>query len=72
MSKADRLSKAEYAINNTYNKSTGKILSKILFGVAQRGKIKDEIAAYMRSREDVNTRDLQAVREKARENTVKS
>lgn len=53
------LNQVEYAINNTFCRSTGKTSSK-LFGVQQLGKINDKLKLVL----DANTnRDLVTIRE---------
>ncbi|XP_071652503.1 uncharacterized protein [Temnothorax longispinosus] len=63
------LSDAEFAINNSFNKSTGEVPSKLLFGVNQRGNLKDEVANYLEDVKDSN-RNLDEIRAKASQNIV--
>lgn len=65
------LYKAEYAINNTVNRSLGTTPSKVLFGVNQRGEFNDKIREELENLNEIN-RDLKPIREKATENIIKS
>ena len=66
------LSEAEFALNNTIHKSTGEILSKLLFGVIQRGKVIDAIGEFLeQTRSEGETRDLDELRSKAKDKIEK-
>lgn len=68
-----RLSQAEYALNNTKHRSTGFTPSELLFGVNQRGKIPDELTEYIDNEfHEVGHRDLTEIRKNAIENIEKS
>lgn len=62
------LTDAEYAINNTTNKSTGKTPNKLLFGVEQRGKAIDDLKEYLLTNEVETQNSLVKIREKASNN----
>lgn len=67
------LCKVEFAINNTFNRSTGSTPSILLFGVEQRGMISDKVRDYLENNvmhDDL--RNLDEIREKASENIVRS
>lgn len=66
------LAEAEFAINNTINKSTGDTPSRLLFGVNQRGPNIDGIKEYFEEKFATDTRDFEAIREKAARNISKS
>lgn len=65
------LSKIEYSINNTINRSTGFSPSMLLFGINQRGHIYDNVRDFLESQDD-GERDLSLVRAEAAENICKS
>ncbi|XP_055913761.1 uncharacterized protein LOC129947273 [Eupeodes corollae] len=67
------LQKVEFALNNTENKSTAKSPSMLLFGVAQKGIISDNVKEFL----DENIiehapRDLEQIRKEATVKTVES
>ena len=66
------LSDVEFALNNSVNKSTGETPSKLLFGLEQRGKIRDEIAEYLSDNVPQNHRSIEAIRNEAADKIVKS
>lgn len=66
------LTDAEFAINNTVNKSTGETPSRLLFGVNQRGSSIDGIKEYLEEKITPNDRDLEAIRNKAEKNILQS
>ncbi|XP_011705725.1 PREDICTED: uncharacterized protein LOC105460929 [Wasmannia auropunctata] len=66
------LTEAEFAINNTTNKSTGYTPSYLLFGVEQRGPNIDGIKEYLGEKEAPSERDFELIREKASTNITKS
>lgn len=61
------LSEAEYAVNNSINRSTGETPSKLLFGIDQRGSVSDEIREYLSANVNDKPRDLESMRTKAAE-----
>ncbi|CAK9805838.1 hypothetical protein ANTPLA_LOCUS4683 [Anthophora plagiata] len=58
----EALSKVEYAINNTFNRSIGNTPCKLLFGVNQTGQVNDDLRVIL---EENDIRDLNAIRENA-------
>lgn len=62
------LEQVEYAINNTVNKSTGLNPSQIVFRLDQRGLCVDHFQNLITDDNINNTRDLQAIRDKAKKN----
>jgi len=62
----------EFALNNTFCKSTGAIPSVLLFGVEQRGKIIDYIKEEILDDIRMNERNLVEIRDKAAEQIAKS
>lgn len=60
------LGDVEYALNNTINKSTGEFSSVLLYGIAQRGKIIDEIKECLANESDYEeARNVETIRAKA-------
>lgn len=67
------LKKVEFALNNTENKSTGISPSMLLFGVAQKGFINDNIKEYLDENIiEQEPRNLEELRKTASEKTVQS
>lgn len=66
------LPRAEFSINNTTNRSTGDIPSRLLFGVAQRGNIEDAVANFLQEKNNDQVRDLETIRSKASEKIISS
>lgn len=65
-----KLIDAEFAINNTKNRSVGTTPSILLFGIDQRGAVNDKIRDYLS--EQVGNRDLEKIREVAEKEIEKS
>lgn len=55
---------AEYAINNTINKSTGETPNKLLLGV-EHGKSIDDHRGYLQTNRDEKRDSLDKIRKKA-------
>ena len=58
------LNDAEFALNNSVNKSTGETPSKLLFGINQNRKISDNIQEYL-DQASAPEKNLETLREKA-------
>lgn len=67
-----KLTKIEFAINNTVNKSTGFSPSTLLFGVNQKGEVCDRIMEYMQTRNQNPNRDLLQIRREASDSIKKA
>uniref|UniRef100_A0A182RZY8 Integrase catalytic domain-containing protein n=1 Tax=Anopheles funestus TaxID=62324 RepID=A0A182RZY8_ANOFN len=67
-----QLTKAEYALNNTFHSSTKFTPSVMLFGVEQRGHMVDELTEFVETKNDIPSKDFDSIRLKASENIVKS
>lgn len=67
------LNKIEFALNNTQCKSTGFSPSVLLFGVAQKGEINDNIRHHLEQHVFTEEqRDLENMRQKASENNLRN
>lgn len=62
------LSKAQFVINNTYNRSIGTTPSMVLFGYNQKGFLDDELRNFVDSMQVIDE-DIQNIRYNAKENT---
>lgn len=62
----------EFALNNTFVRSTGEAPSKLLFGVYQKGKSEDSVKQLLETIEIPKRENLLELRDKAAENIVKS
>ncbi|XP_026666823.1 uncharacterized protein LOC113463893 [Ceratina calcarata] len=67
------IKEVEFALNNTVNKSTGQTPSMLLFGVSQRGKVIDDMKAYVENTvtDDIPC-DFKEIREQAAEKIFKA
>lgn len=65
------LSQAEFAINNTINRSTGQTPSKLLFGIHQKGKVHDNLRLAIEGTTN-GERNLVQIRQIASQNIIKS
>jgi len=65
------LNEIEFALNNTFCKSTGAIPSVLLFGIEQRGKIIDYVKENVLEENCVSERNLIEIRDKAAERIAK-
>lgn len=63
-----QLSKAQFVINNTYNRSIGTTPSMVLFGYNQKGFLDDELRNFVDLMQKIND-DIQIIRYNAKENT---
>lgn len=61
---------AEYAINSSKSGSTGHTLSRLLFGIDQRGFSGDEIKEYLNAQVNCKPRSLEKIKNKAAEKTT--
>lgn len=66
------LEDVEYALNNTVNKSTGEAPSQVLFGLRQRGRVKDAIASYLQEYITNTDRNFDAIRDKVADRIIVS
>lgn len=66
------LRKAEFVLNNTVHTTTKQIPSVLLFGIAQRGEIIDELAEFLDERVNAVDRNLENLRNLASQNIIKS
>lgn len=66
-----QLGLAEFAINNTKNRSINNTPSMLLFGVDQRGKVADKIKEYLML-SNIQERNLIEIRDKAAERIAKT
>lgn len=60
------LEEVEFAINYSVHKTTGQTPSKILFGIAQRGKVDDMIEKILEDEMNASWRGIEVTREMAR------
>ena len=73
VNKWDRvLYKAEFAINNTIHRSTGKSPSMLLFGINQVGEVNDEIRRILEDAVTENTVDFESMRLEAANRIIKT
>lgn len=63
------LRNVEYSLNNTLNKSIGTTPSEALFGISQRGKVRDEIATYLQNNRCESDRNINRLRSNIVKNT---
>lgn len=66
------MTEAEFAINNTINKSTGDTPSRLLFGVNQRGLNIDGVKEHLEEKILTNDRDLEPICDKAEKTILKN
>lgn len=67
------LTKVEFALNNTFNRSTGSCPSYLLFGVKQKGEFCDKVMEYIRDNVQTNNeRNLELIRENAFNSILKN
>jgi len=63
--------KMEYAMNNTQHRSTKQCSNEMLFGVAQKGEISDNLGEQLEKIPQLDTvseRNLKNIREKGQQN----
>lgn len=66
------MSKIEFALNNSVNRSTGTTPSQALFGVNQRGEVVDKLTEHLDEyAPGPEGRDLEAIRSSASEKIIK-
>lgn len=61
------LGEIEFEINNTVNRATGEIPSKLLYGVRQRGKVVDVLKQFLEDQAEFSDRNLEQTRSVAAE-----
>ena len=66
------LSDAECIIDNTKDETTGETISKMLFGIDQKGKCVDEIEQFLEENVNVESRNHISCRDKAIEKMLKA
>lgn len=66
------LEEIEFAINNTISRVTGETPSRLLFGVAQRGRIVDNLREYIEEQSESEPRDLTKMRSTAADKIEKA